>query len=681
MVLRRRKVFRARGRQGGSGLVSSVALAMLFVTGFAYGLHRIDLRYAEQSFETWNAPAEAPAEGLVPSALEALSAVFRDYIAIPTAQAAPDYSKYFGAPEKRVYDLQAAPGQVVELTVNVKNAGTATWTNAGSRYVSAYTIKPRYHASVFRSSDWKSSSQTPRIANASVRKGETAELRLKLTAPAKAGTYSDTFQLASEDTSWIWGAFFTVRMKVSGAPAASLIPPAPPAAPPATPAASTATENAGESLKGSLSFRSAERIEAPGGIETTLRLVFRNEGDAPWKRHGLRLVSFKGPAGGDEALDDSAWPSPERPVIIDRIVARGGNADVYFTFTTPRKRGDYAIRLEFVSDGVPLASAPIDLPVKVISDAVTPPPIVETAPQPAPIVPDPAGPSTEPLIRVGLYATDKIEEIGSAGAFEARAVDGSLLASFRAGSRAQVSYDLASRVYRLKGDGVDLISVSPVRFVQAGAAKHFTVWSYENRPKWNLTLNDNTFRGVLELRKNDRNDYVWLINELPMESYLKGMAETSDVSHAEFKKALAVAARSYAWWHYTHPGKHWHFTVDATYDQVYRGYGAESRLPKWAAAVDATRGQVVTYDGAPVVTPYFTWSDGRTRAWTEVWGGSAKPWLVSVPATHDAAAGRTLFGHGVGMSAWDAIGRANAGETHDAILRYYYQGTGLVAAY
>ena len=82
-----------------------------------------------------------------------------------------------------------------------------------------------------------------------------------------------------------------------------------------------------------------------------------------------------------------------------------------------------------------------------------------------------------------------------------------------------------------------------------------------------------------------------------------------------------------------------------------------------------------------VVTPYYSSSDGRTRAWTEVWGGAAKPWLVSVPCPFDAAVGRQLLGHGVGLSAWDAVGRAAAGATYDTILGYYYAGTDLKKLY
>jgi peptidoglycan hydrolase-like amidase len=61
-----------------------------------------------------------------------------------------------------------------------------------------------------------------------------------------------------------------------------------------------------------------------------------------------------------------------------------------------------------------------------------------------------------------------------------------------------------------------------------------------------------------------------------------------------------------------------------------------------------------------------------------VWNGS-KPWLVSVPAPHDI--GKTLWGHGVGMSASDALGWADDGKTYDWILKYFYTGTVLKKIY
>jgi peptidoglycan hydrolase-like amidase len=75
-----------------------------------------------------------------------------------------------------------------------------------------------------------------------------------------------------------------------------------------------------------------------------------------------------------------------------------------------------------------------------------------------------------------------------------------------------------------------------------------------------------------------------------------------------------------------------------------------------------------------VITPYFGHSDGRTRNWTEVWGGTQKAWLQSVEATYDA--GLSMFGHGVGMSCNDAAHRADEDAwTYEQLLRYYYLGT------
>ena len=54
------------------------------------------------------------------------------------------------------------------------------------------------------------------------------------------------------------------------------------------------------------------------------------------------------------------------------------------------------------------------------------------------------------------------------------------------------------------------------------------------------------------------------------------------------------------------------------------------------AAVAATRGQVVTYDGAPVVTYFFSTSGGRTENVENSFIGSdPKPWLKSVNDPYD----------------------------------------------
>lgn len=111
--------------------------------------------------------------------------------------------------------------------------------------------------------------------------------------------------------------------------------------------------------------------------------------------------------------------------------------------------------------------------------------------------------------------------------------------------------------------------------------------------------------------------------------------------------------------------------VDAYRDQVYKGYGSEARMPQFVAAVQATAGVVVTHDGQTALTTYFASSDGRTRSWSEVWRG-ALPYLVSVPVACDE--GKSLRGHGVGMSATGAACQARQGLGWKEIMKSYYTG-------
>src|SRR4029453_7120150 len=77
----------------------------------------------------------------------------------------------------------------------------------------------------------------------------------------------------------------------------------------------------------------------------------------------------------------------------------------------------------------------------------------------------------------------------------------------------------------------------------------------------------------------------------------------------EALKAQAVTARTYAITT-SKAGTGFDQYAD-TRSQVYGGVAAESIATN--AAVAATGGQVVTYDGAPVVTYFFSTSGGRTE--------------------------------------------------------------------
>ena len=200
--------------------------------------------------------------------------------------------------------------------------------------------------------------------------------------------------------------------------------------------------------------------------------------------------------------------------------------------------------------------------------------------------------------------------------------------------------------------------------------------SHEDRPVWDTTVNYNRFRGQIDVHYIPATGNLWVVEEVPTEDYMRGLAETSNGSPFEYQKALVTAARTYALYVRLIGGKHKteYFDLNTTgNDQVYRGYVSELIRPQVAEAAAETMGKVVTYDGEIVVTPYFSQSDGRTRSWTEVWSSTDHPWLVSVPAPYDE--GLSLWGHGVGMSANDAFGRAKKlGESWTDILKHYYTG-------
>jgi len=653
-ALRRRRIALSRQKPKEYGIGPALVMVMLFLAGFAYGLRWVDQRLAPSPDRS----APSPVRELDSTFSDQLSEGLRFVFGIRTAQAAEfDSARYSAQPEQRVINVTAAPGGTATVEVRYKNLGSAVWSPEGKGFISVYTTQPRYHAGVLRHTSWLSASQPAKIASPRTAYGEIGIMRFTVQAPSKEGTYSDWMQLAAEDTAWVYGGHVQVVMVVKrGAVTAAAPVPVPVTTTAPTTSAPIATSSSG-APSAILLLKSAQKVSARGNASVSFTVGHKNAGGAAWN---ARTVTA---------------PDGNPILTVNETVAPGSLAFTTFNFIAPKTRGEYVLKFPFSADGKEIPEAMLELPVTVTDDWYEAP--KPSTPSTSPSIVSFGG--TEPKIRVGLYYSEvDREEYAADVPYEVRNLDGALIASFQAGAPVQVWYDAASDVYRLTNGIVNLSSPSALRVVPLDPNGIITALSHVDRPSWNLSLNDNRFRGVIEFRRHS-SGRVWAINELPMEQYLWGLAETSNSSPMEFMKSLAVAARSYGYWHLTHPGKYDHFTVGALNDQVYKGYGAELRYPNFKAAVQATAGQVVFYGGENVITPYFSWSDGRTRSWTEVWGGETKPWLVSVDAPYDV--GKNLYGHGVGMSAWDAIGRANAGAPYDTILSHYYSGTELRKLY
>jgi SpoIID/LytB domain protein len=146
-----------------------------------------------------------------------------------------------------------------------------------------------------------------------------------------------------------------------------------------------------------------------------------------------------------------------------------------------------------------------------------------------------------------------------------------------------------------------------------------------------------SYRGVLEFAPTAFKG-LSVVNTVGLDDYLQGVvpAESPASWPAEALKAQAIAARTYAIT--TAKSDDFDHYAD-TRSQVYKGVGIETASTN--AAVAATRGQIVTYNGAPVVTYFFSTSGGRTEdVENTTLGDEPKPWLKSVEDEYDSVSPR-----------------------------------------
>lgn len=125
---------------------------------------------------------------------------------------------------------------------------------------------------------------------------------------------------------------------------------------------------------------------------------------------------------------------------------------------------------------------------------------------------------------------------------------------------------------------------------------------------------------------------ITVINVVDVEKYLYGVVPyeigTLDSLRFEALKAQAVAARTYVYSHYN-SRESLQFDVYAdTRDQVYKGL--EKSTPLTEAAIDATKGEVMTYNGDFVQAYYHSTCSGYTEG-LGAWGLPDKSYLKAKP--------------------------------------------------
>ncbi|HRH23008.1 MAG TPA: SpoIID/LytB domain-containing protein [Candidatus Magasanikbacteria bacterium] len=564
--------------------------------------------------------------------------------------------------------VQMEAGEIKTVTFKFKNIGTATWT--GSRFISAYTMEPRYHDSVFKGSNWISSSQSAKIEG-TIKPGEVGELKLELKAPETSGEYKEEFYLAAENHTWVKGGYFFIDISVVPKKQVAVTTET------TTTPAPTATVSQ-STYQATRIILSKKQIEARGGETVPVIIGFQNTGTNPWTSYTLKstAVNVENRAGTPKVL-----------VEKQAVVSPSGIARETISLPIPERKGMYTMRLALVPNGIEKASDLGTVTVTVTEDATT---ITEEeyTESVQPLVRF----LEEPRIRVGVWKNPEkgVEFVSSDETYTVFDGD-TTMGTIPPGTR--VSMWQTKGMFYFKGADIEYSTGNFIRLVPANNPHAvFRLANFERLVTYRGKQSFNAYRGAMEYRATKNNDAVYVVNDILFEDYIAGIAETSNEAHMEYMKAILTAARTYGYYMQNHPSTQGKIfdVVATTADQLYLGYESEVLLPRVVEAAQATRGMMITYDtdanadtmSEIVMTPYFANADTRTRSWSEVWGGAGRPWLVSVPTEYDKRDKKKLYGHGVGMSARDASIRASEkGENFEQLLKYYYTGVGLEKMY
>ncbi len=218
--------------------------------------------------------------------------------------------------------------------------------------------------------------------------------------------------------------------------------------------------------------------------------------------------------------------------------------------------------------------------------------------------------------------------------------------------------------------------VDKIRISNKNYSEPLTIASWARPLAWSPQTHDNMFLGILEFRII--NNELVIINELPLEDYLKGIAEVSNTTALEKQKVIAVIARTYAQFYMQDnqkkfPNMPYDGDDNPDHFQKYRGYGYQKRSPLFTRAVNLTQSEVVSYNGKIVKTPFFSESAGRTFSAKEKWGWNNTPHLQSVNDIFCKNGEGELKGHGVGLSGCGAETMAKRGFSYKDIIKYYYK--------
>ncbi len=291
--------------------------------------------------------------------------------------------------------------------------------------------------------------------------------------------------------------------------------------------------------------------------------------------------------------------------------------------------------------------------------------------------------SLGPEISVGLWSFSKSDtfKITANKTYNIKNGDGNVIAQVSGDSTTKVEYDDNGNL-KVSGS-IASTSVSDKVLFDAADSDNSSLIFDVNRPGDSY----DHYRGKIEVNYYHGDDIyggnsntvtqLWVINKLPLEQYVWGMGETTGTGDPDHVRVMTTIFRTYGDWYIENATKYKPLGFKIRSDsgsQIYGGYDWEKDHPKIKEAADDTRGKIIKYKGEVALTPYCSYTDGKTRDYP----GHDYPYLKSVK-DHKAGTKKGLKpgdggNHMWGLSANGALGFAKDGKAWDWILKYYYTG-------
>jgi YD repeat-containing protein len=305
-----------------------------------------------------------------------------------------------------------------------------------------------------------------------------------------------------------------------------------------------------------------------------------------------------------------------------------------------------------------------------------------------------------PEISVGLWGYDKKDiqpapfQIDANKPYNIRDDAGNILAKVTANATTKVTYD-ANGNLKITNSIPDTLVPNSVTFDATDGNNTDIIFNTHRSnylSDWRGKID--SYRGKIKAQYYHGTDLaggtttivqqVWIINILPLEQYAWGSAETSGTGNINHTEVMSTIYRTYGFWYIKYANKYSAYGYKIRSDsgsQNYGGYDWEVSHPNIKIAAQNTRGVIATYANDVALTPYSSWSDGRTRSWQEKWGGTDYPWCKSVPDPYGKNVALSGGSHMVGLIGNGSVNMANSGWNWQDILKYYYTSISLPVNY